>query len=184
MLKLIPDIWQRFQLERYLASHNILYASRPFISGDRPIIDNQGTMILGDACKFRSYRIRQSISVMKGAVLEMGHNVFINDGVNICASRSVIIGDHVLIGDLTFIYDTDFHQASPELPVKRAPVYIGRNVWIGTNSMILTGASIGDHSVIAAGSVVSGRIPGRTVAGGAPARVIREIDVPEGWVRP
>jgi acetyltransferase-like isoleucine patch superfamily enzyme len=77
--------------------------------------------------------------------------------------------------------DSRFHPAAPDVPVRSAPVYIGHNVWIGTNSIILAGASIGDHSVIAAGSVVAGDIPGRAVAGGAPARVIRG-DRFAGWV--
>ncbi len=184
ILEQIPHRLKRYQWERYLAAHEIMYLSLPMVLGYRLLIDNQGVMILGKRSKFRSYRLRQSITVLKDAVLEIGDHAFINDGVNICASKCVVIGDNVLIGDMTFIYDTDFHPAAPELPVRSAPVYIGRNVWIGTNSMILAGASIGDHSVIAAGSVVAGDIPGRTVAGGAPARVIREIDVPEGWVRP
>jgi acetyltransferase-like isoleucine patch superfamily enzyme len=49
--------------------------------------------------------------------------------------------------------------------------------------MILAGSKIGDHSVIAAGSIVVGEIPAKTLAGGSPATVIRQLDMPDDWVR-
>ncbi len=52
---------------------------------------------------------------------------------------------------------------------------IGRNVWIGMRAIVLKGATIGDGAVIAAGSVVTGDIPGNVLAGGVPARVIRPL---------
>ena len=55
------------------------------------------------------------------------------------------------------------------------PVKIGRNVWIATNCTILKGVTIGDNSIIAAGSVVIGNIPANTVAGGVPARVLKPL---------
>ena len=67
--------------------------------------------------------------------------------------------------------------------IKTEPVLIGRNVWIGCNVVILPGAVIGDHSVIAAGSVVHGTIPPRVLAAGNPARVLREIGALDGWRR-
>jgi galactoside O-acetyltransferase len=59
--------------------------------------------------------------------------------------------------------------------VYNLPVRIGRNVWIGSGVQILPGVTIGDHSVIGAGSVVTGDIPENVVALGAPCRVVREI---------
>jgi acetyltransferase-like isoleucine patch superfamily enzyme len=113
----------------------------------------------------------------------MGPGSFLNDGVNICAARSIRIGAHAKIGDMTYIYDTDFHQLSPDNPIRVMPVSIGDNVWIGAMSMILPGAVIGDHSVIGAGSIVTGAIPARSLAVGAPARVVRELNIPVGWLR-
>lgn len=70
----------------------------------------------------------------------------------------------------------------PILPVLREqnyvynlPVHIGSNVWIGSGVQILPGVTIGDHSVIGAGSVVTNDIPANVVAFGVPCRVVREI---------
>jgi acetyltransferase-like isoleucine patch superfamily enzyme len=115
--------------------------------------------------------------------LEIGYSSFLNDGVNICATQSVRIGHHAKIGDMAYIYDTDFHEVSPDAPIKHAPVFIGNNVWIGAYSMVLPGAVIGDHSVIAAGSIVTCAIPTKSLAAGSPARVIRTLNVPDGWLR-
>ena len=58
-----------------------------------------------------------------------------------------------------------------------APIHIGKNVWIGANATILAGVTIGDDTVIAAGAVVTKDVPGNTVAGGVPAKVIKRIEV-------
>ncbi len=177
---------RRFKLsswEQFLRSKNVVFENRPSYSGYWPHIENRGAIFLGENVKFRSHRLRHHISALDDAILEIGHNTFLNDGVSICAKKSVIIGNNVLIGDMTSILDSDFHQVSPDMPVKSLPVFIGNNVWIGANSMILAGTSIGDHSVLAAGSIVVGKIPAKTLAAGSPARVVKEINIPDGWVR-
>jgi acetyltransferase-like isoleucine patch superfamily enzyme len=160
------------------------FASPPIIEGVVPKIFCAGRLNIGRKCVFRSSRVRQHLTVLGGGRLDVGENVFMNDGVNICATGSIKIGDFTKIGDMVYVYDSDFHQVSPDVPVRKASVLIGKNVWLGANSMILAGASIGDHSVIAAGSIVTGDIPAKSLAAGSPARVIKTFDVPDGWVRP
>jgi acetyltransferase-like isoleucine patch superfamily enzyme len=63
------------------------------------------------------------------------------------------------------------------------PVRIGNGSWIGHGSVVLPGATIGDHVTIGANSVVTGTIPSFTVAAGNPARVIRRWSEHDGWVR-
>jgi acetyltransferase-like isoleucine patch superfamily enzyme len=106
-----------------------------------------------------------------------------NDGTNVCAAKRITIGASTKIGDMTYIYDTDFHQISASDPVNCKPVRIGKNVWIGSNCMILAGAIIGDHSVIGAGSIVTGEIPPRSLAVGSPARVVKTFSVADDWIR-
>ncbi|KQR78359.1 acetyltransferase [Burkholderia sp. Leaf177] len=166
-----------------LRADNVGYESAPVFSGKWPKITNKGRIYIAENCSFRSFRTRQHITVTKDAILEIGRNTFMNDGANLCATLSVKIGRNCKIGDMTYIYDTDFHQVSPQHPTKRAPISIGNNVWIGARSTILAGADIGDHSVIAAGSTVVGEIPAKSLAGGSPARVIRTLDVPDDWIR-
>ncbi len=168
---------------RYLKRRSIAFFSVPNFSGQWPYINNEGTIIIGANCSFSSIRLRQCIIVRKNAALEIGDSSFVNDGVYICASRSITIGHHAKIGDMVRIYDTDFHEVTPDTPIKRMPVSIGDNVWIGANSIILAGAMIGSHSVIGAGSIVTGEIPASSLAAGSPARVIKFLNVPDGWIR-
>ena len=166
-----------------LTAKNVRFDGPPAFSGKWPRISNKGYIHLAKNCSFRSYRTRPFIWVSEGASLEIGQNAFFNDGANLCATTSVRIGSNCKIGDMTFIFDTDYHQVTPERPTKQAPVEIGDNVWIGARSTILAGAKIGSHSVIAAGSTVVGEIPPKSLAAGSPARVIRQLNVPDDWVR-
>lgn len=52
---------------------------------------------------------------------------------------------------------------------------MGKNVWVGSNSTILSGVTIGDNAIIAAGAVVTKNVPANTVVGGVPARHIKDI---------
>ena len=58
-----------------------------------------------------------------------------------------------------------------------APIVLGKNVWVGSNSTILSGVTIGDNSVVAAGAVVTKDVPENTVVGGVPARFIKRIEL-------
>ena len=60
-----------------------------------------------------------------------------------------------------------------------APIKIGAHVWIGSNVTILSGVSIGEWSVVAAGAVVTKDVPPMTVVGGVPAKVIKKVKVQE-----
>ncbi|ABV86835.1 acyltransferase [Shewanella pealeana] len=161
----------------------ITITDTPSFSGAWPYISNKGVIRLGGQCSFRSFRLHQTITVQAEATLEIGEGSFFNDGVNICASQSIKIGRNAKIGDMTYVFDTDFHQLSPDRDVKKASVVIGNNVWVGANSMILAGSSIGDNSVIAAGSIVVGEIPPNCLAAGTPAKVIKSLNIPDGWLR-
>jgi acetyltransferase-like isoleucine patch superfamily enzyme len=161
-----------------------VFAARPLVYGRRPKIRNFGTIRIGSGFMSRSFRLRSYITTLGGALIEIGNNGFINDGVNICASKSIRIGHNVQIADMVYIYDTDFHPVCPNRPTKQSPVCIGNNVWIGAHAIILAGSHIGDHSVIGAGSVVTGNIPAKSVVAGNPARVVKEFSVTDDWIRP
>jgi acetyltransferase-like isoleucine patch superfamily enzyme len=117
-----------------------------------------------------------------GARLEIGDDVGISGG-SICAATSIKIGDACLLGANVTIVDTDFHAIKPDnrryndaaVDIASAPVSIGNNVFIGTGTIVLKGVTIGDNSIIGAHSVVATSIPANVMAGGNPARVIREL---------
>ena len=74
--------------------------------------------------------------------------------------------------------DNDFHRLEPERRLERPPsrpVVLGSNVWLGGFVIVLPGVTIGDDSVVAAGSVVTRDVPPGVLVGGVPARPIREL---------
>jgi acetyltransferase-like isoleucine patch superfamily enzyme len=121
--------------------------------------------------------------VARDAVLSMGNGCYMNAGSSIEVHHEVRIGDHALIAPFASIVDDDRHEAEPGSSRAKGPIVLGNNVWLGRNVAVLPGITIGDGSVIGANSVVSRDIPPNCFAAGAPARVIRKLEIPEGWVR-
>ncbi len=114
-----------------------------------------------------------------GCFLHLGHHVYINHNLSLVDDTHIYIGDCTKLGPNVMIC-TAGHPILPELrgaaPYQfNMPVHIGYNCWIGAGVHILPGITIGDHSVIGAGSVVTKDIPARTVAVGNPCRILRPI---------
>lgn len=115
-----------------------------------------------------------------GAVIHIGRNVGITGGT-ICAAQEIIIGPETLIGANCTIIDTDFHPLSPKKrryrrdQVKTKPIHIGKNVFLGMNSQLLKGVSIGDNSILGAGSTLSQNQPRNTIFVGNPAKKIKNL---------
>ena len=112
-----------------------------------------------------------------GKNITIGRRVFINAGCHFQDHGGVTLGDGCLIG-----HNVDFatldHGTAPEDrgAMYPAPIRLGKNVWVGSNSTILRGVTVGDNAIIAAGSVVTKDVVANTVVGGVPARHIRDID--------
>ena len=110
----------------------------------------------------------------KNTVVE--ENVFINAGCQVQDQGGITIGEGSLIGH-NVVLATLNHDLNP---LRRqicipSPIKIGKNVWIGSNSTILPGVTIGDNSVVAAGAVVTKDVPENTIVGGVPAKFIRNL---------
>ncbi len=158
-------------------------ASPPRIRG-RVQIRNDGVMHLGRALSVDGLPLPTKIEVRAGGELRIGTGCFVNYGVDIVVGSKVLLSDGVLVGALVSIIDDDMHQIEPGLPRLVAPITIGRNVWLGRGVVVLPGTTIGDHTVIGAGAVVRGNLPARVVAVGTPAKVLRELEIPDdGWSR-
>lgn len=116
----------------------------------------------------------------EGARLEIGNDFAMSGGV-LCTAEAIIIGNNVAVGANTTIIDTDFHPLDQTLrKVNKAqgdtkPILISDNVFIGMSCLILKGVTIGEASVIGAGSVVARDIPSGVMAAGNPAKIIREL---------
>ena len=152
-------------------------STRTIVVGRPPILRIRGTLVLKGRVRFRSLQFRPALSVDPGARLVLGHRVTINQGVTIHVARSVTIGDRVRLGDLSCIYDTDFHQVTPDEPVRVAPVVIEDDVWLGRGVLVRAGVRIGRGSVIAAGTIVTRDVPPGSVVAGNPGRVLRSFPV-------
>jgi acetyltransferase-like isoleucine patch superfamily enzyme len=112
-----------------------------------------------------------------GKNTRIGKNVFINFDCTFLDLGGITIEDNVLIAPKVCLL-SEGHPVSPgnrhSLMVQ--PVYIKKNAWIGAGAIILPGVTIGENSIVAAGAVVSTNVPDHTIAGGIPARVIKEIE--------
>ena len=112
-----------------------------------------------------------------GHRLRFGRNVFVNHGCTAVVVGGVDIGDDVMIGPNVQLISGG-HSLEPE--TRRsvstcAPVRIERGVWIGAGATILPGVTVGGDAVVAAGAVVSRDVAPRTLVGGVPATLLREL---------
>jgi acetyltransferase-like isoleucine patch superfamily enzyme len=150
----------------------------------------QGSSItIGDKFSSTSDVRRGAISVyspchlrtMRDAQIVIGDDVALN-GTSITCRRRIEIGKGTMVAANVIIVDSDFHRQWPPSSRKEfsryeedRPVSIGSDVWIGMGSIILKGSTIGNNTIIGAGSVVTGRIPPNVIAAGVPAKVLRSL---------
>jgi len=124
----------------------------------------------------RNVRIARASTLFVNSYLKIGENTYIQPHANILANFGIDIGSGCAISWNCQILDDDMHTLVTQSGKSNTgnPIRIGNNVWIGANCIILKGVTIGDGAVIAAGSVVAKDIPPRCLAGGVPAKIIRE----------
>lgn len=157
-----------------------------------PIVvkDKNANIIIGTNCHIRSGFLtnlvglsqRSIICARDEAVIKIGNGVGMS-GVTIYAREAITIGDRCVIGGNVKILDNDFHPADPNLRLENPcanygtkPIIVGKNVFIGCNSLILKGVTIGDNSVVGAGSVVCNSVPENCIVAGNPARIVKKFE--------
>jgi acetyltransferase-like isoleucine patch superfamily enzyme len=121
-------------------------------------------------------------------VVRIGDRCLIGKGSGIVGHFSIDIGDDVWTGHHVYITDQNHGYEDVNLPISQQTqperaVSIGNGSWLGYGTVVLPGATIGEHVTIGANSVVTGDIPSYSVAVGAPAKVIRRYVAGEGWVK-
>lgn len=146
-------------------------------------IAENATFICGNNVKILSSGIDNiigsRITILPNAVLSIGDNTGMSQ-VSITCKEKIEIGSNCKIGAGVMMFDTNFHSTNWKIrrtkedlgAAKTAPIKIGNDCFIGTRSIICKGVSIGDRSIIAAGSVVVNDVPPDCVAGGNPCRII------------
>lgn len=184
-MKLFNNAWNYIIInrKRVTVGKNCKVSGRLFVHGKKngiKIGDNviiHSNPIVNPTSGFQHCYLR---SEGKGKIV-IGNNVGMSH-VNITSFNSITIEDNVLIGSGVKIWDTDFHAIEyndrcKNVNIKSAPIFIKEGAFIGACSIILKGVTIGKHSVIGAGSVVTKNIPDNEIWGGNPARFIKKLDV-------
>lgn len=113
------------------------------------------------------------ITLKDNARLTFGSG-YINRSARIRCFMDISIGEDVAISENVTIWDSDAHYITGKETEMVKPVKIGNHVWIGTNATILKGVTVGDGAIIAAGAVVSRDVPAGCLAGGVPAKILKE----------
>lgn len=161
---------QMLRLEK-LYDYNM---TRPSQSEKREALLNEMFAEIGEGC----YIEPPFHSNWAGGNVHFGDNVYANFNLTLVDDADIYVGSRVMFGPNVTVA-TAGHPIEPNLRSQamqyNIPVHIGDNVWIGANAVILPGITIGENSVIGAGSVVTKDIPANVVAVGNPCRVLREI---------
>ena len=151
----------------------------PFRIRGKQLISVGKGFTTGFNCRIDAYS-----SLNNKKIISIGENVQINDYVHIAAVKGIVIEDNVLIASKVFITDHNHGKYTGEdcdephsIPINRKlvskKVVIKKNVWIGEFVSILPGVTIGEGSIIGSMSVVNKNIPARSIAVGAPAKVVK-----------
>jgi acetyltransferase-like isoleucine patch superfamily enzyme len=119
----------------------------------------------------KKFTFRKGFSLIidgENAKVIIGNNVFFNNFCTVAAMESIKIGNNTIFGENVKIYDHNHQFKDPSIAIKEqgytsAKIIIGENCWIASNVVILKGVTIGDHSVVGAGTVVYKDVPENSV---------------------
>lgn len=139
----------------------------------RVVVHNEGRLTVGNNVTFVGGIVPTEIVCLPGAEVSIGAGAMLNYGVSLEAHESIRLGDRCMLGSFVRIADRG--------PLREGPVRIGDDVWIAHGAVIEPGVTIGEGSVVAAGSVVTGNVPPHSMAIGNPARTMTlDVFAPRG----
>jgi maltose O-acetyltransferase len=120
--------------------------------------------------------VRCELTTHASGCIEIADRVFVNYGTSISAHSLVRIGDRCQIGQYAILLDCDYHNPQQDGGHgSSAPIVLEERVWLAARTTVLHGVTIGRGSIIAAGAVVTKDVPPGVIAGGVPARILREL---------
>ena len=146
-----------------------------------PGVSGHTRIYVGDNVTFSGHISIRSGRFNDSPELIIGNDVYIAGGCRFSVNERIEIGDHCKIAGGCFIVDSDGHPLDWERRAAHAnlnedeikPVKIGEHVWVGRGATIMKGVTVGDRSVIGAGSVVIADVPPDSMAMGSPARILK-----------
>jgi acetyltransferase-like isoleucine patch superfamily enzyme len=171
--------WNRLRIHREFARREAFV--RWPVHGNVLEAFSQGRLEVGAHALFEPH---VWITAPGEARVRIGSGTFLNVAVMVAAHEMVEIGDHCMLANGCFVTDASHRFDDPDRPVpwqgftSKGPTRVGDNVWCGANVVITSGVTVGERCVIGANSVVTGDLPPRSIAAGAPARMIREVEYP------
>lgn len=185
LLSIPNNVYNFFTLMR----NHVKYDSSLKINGRLKCCSNSnGGIVIGSNTRINSGKnanpiggdTRTFLFAKDNGKIIIGKNVGISNSTLI-ASNKIVLEDDVMIGGDCRIFDTDFHsihyiERMENKGTKSRAVLIKKGAFIGTSSIVLKGVTIGEQSVIAAGSVVTTNVPDGELWGGVPARYIKKVD--------
>jgi acetyltransferase-like isoleucine patch superfamily enzyme len=122
------------------------------------------------------------ITIGEQGRVRIGSGTYLNIATMVACESLVEIGDHCMFANGCFVTDASHRFDDPEKPVpwqgftSKGPTRIGDNVWCGAHVVVTTGVTIGERCVIGANSVVTRDLPAHSIAAGAPAKVLRQVE--------
>lgn len=175
-------VWKQFRANAEIESKVKLSIAARLVNLNRPdqVVVRESSVVRG------------ILRVERSGKIEIGQGAYVGDGVIISSAQHIAVGSRTLLAHGVQLFDNDTHPLVPherlrhyemilggetgqDIVIGKAPIHIGQNCWIGMNAMVLKGVTIGDNSVIAAGSLVLSDVPPGVLAVGCPARVVRSL---------
>lgn len=177
-------------------SSGLLFAGRHCKLRHKYLLSIGKTLTLGDyveinALSKHGVKIGDNVTILKNTIIEctgvirelgdgieIGNNVGISQSCFIQVRGHIKIGSHVIMGPGVSIFSENHNAESTEEYIinqgaTRKGVIIGDGVWLGAKSTVLDGVKIGEHAIVAAGSVVTKDVPPYCIVGGVPAKLIK-----------
>ena len=202
MNRIIEDVRSRLRRHRYVPLRQVLQKAIGYVVGTlrarrllgdcnsvgpgarvtgRPRVLNEGAISIGKNLILMSTWNPVELVTEPNGRIEIGNGVAINFGTSIRAQQLIRIEDDAMIGQYCILADTEFPEVvsgtegSRQAPNPAKPILIGKGAWLAGRVTVLPGVTIGEGSVVTAGSVVETDIPAGVLAGGIPARVVRKL---------
>jgi acetyltransferase-like isoleucine patch superfamily enzyme len=181
--RLLVQVWRQFAGGAILGPNILLALNARLIN----LSAAERVRLHGDSV------LRGMLRVERGGALEVERFCYIGDNVIISAQERIVIGEATLLAHGVQVFDNNTHplsaaqrevhfrrmmghkDLSARLEIDTAPVHIGKRCWLAMNALVMKGVSIGDDTLVTAGSVVINDLPEGVIAGGNPARVLRNL---------
>ncbi|TNH79033.1 acyltransferase [Aeromonas sobria] len=158
-------------------------APRLYLYGGIPYISGPVAIAIGADCRLSAAMTISGRTASRAPSLVIGNNVGIGWQTTLAVGSKIVLGDNVRIAGRAFLagypgHPLDAHARARGLPdadEQVGEIVLERDVWLGTGAMVMAGVTIGAGTVVAAGSIVTRSLPAGVLAGGVPARVIRQL---------